>query len=372
MSDRYRMAFRQHLRSRADSLAALQAIGWQPVRGRKWAGPCPLCGGHDRFYLTKDGGMYCRQCLQDGGNKERFKALLRTLGLAGEAPDGTRGPEAVRTVSGRSRPSPPSPSDSGDHEHVPDGAGLAGALVRSLSGLSDGARRWLAFRGLDPDRLRAKGWRSLTPGDNTRLKYLLLEYGFRWRESGPPRWPPGTGGPYEALFIPCRGPDGKIAGARFRTSRTWQDWRTENGRKGPKVVGLPSCPAVVYGADSFWPGCRVVHVCEGETDSESLIEAGAAAPVVGLPGATVWRPLVPLLTRHRVSIQRVVIWFDGDEAGQAAAARLAKRLDTAVWTAQLPAGKDVNDWLRDGSEGVASAVTEAETRSRRVMKALRV
>ena len=227
---------------------------------------------------------------------------------------------------------------------------------------------------MDADRLEAKALAVAdASGTTPSSSHLPLEYGFTWNTPGKPRWPPGTGRHGEVLIIPCRGMDGKIAGARFRTSKKLATTgETESGRKAPKVVGLPGCPAVVYGADSLRPGCRVVHVCEGETDSESLIEAGAAAPVVGLPGATVWRPLVPLLTRHRVSIQRVVIWFDGDEAGQAAAARLAKRLVTAVWTAQLPAGKDVNDWLRDDSEGLASAVTEAETRSRRVMKALRV
>ena len=340
--------------------------------GREWHGPCPLCGGDDRFRVMPNGMFFCRRCLPDGKDKDRFKELLKAVGLANDKTSNLGQPRTLPMDARRLGRPPPSADHSGENKPAPDGAGLARTLVRSLPGLSDGAQRWLVLRALDADRLNARHWRSLTLGDYSRLEHLPAEYGFTWERSGKPRWPPGVGTHGEALIIPCRGMDGEIAGARFRTSRTWQDWRTESGRKGPKVVGLPGCPAVVYGADSFRPGCRVVHVCEGETDSESLIEAGAAAPVVGLPGATVWRPLVPLLTRHRASIQRVVIWFDGDEAGQAAAARLAKRLDSAVWTAQLPTGKDVNDWLRDDSEGLASAVTEAETRSRRVMKALRV
>ena len=354
-----------------EEFAAAYGDGLRRV-GRELHGPCPLCKGVDRFRVMPNGKFYCRRCLPDGKDKDRFKELLRVIGLANDTTSDLGHPRTSAMVDRRLGRPPLCAGHSGEDKNARDGAGLARELVRSLPGLSDGARRWLAFRGLDADRLEAKDWRSLTPRDYAKLESLPLEYGFTWNTPGKPRWPPGTGRHGEVLIIPCRGMDGKIAGARFRTSKSWRRRETESGRKGPKVVGLPGCPAVVYGADSFRPGCRVVHVCEGETDSESLIEAGAAAPVVGLPGATVWRPLVPLLTRHRVSIQRVVIWFDGDEAGQAAAARLAKRLDTAVWTAQLPAGKDVNDWLRDDSEGFASAVTEAETRSRRVTKALRV
>ena len=362
---------RGHGRWSQGEVAAAYGDGLQKV-GDELHGPCPLCVGRDRFRVMPNGKFYCRRCLPDGKDKDRFKELLRVIGLANDTTSDLGHPRTSAMVDRRLGRPPLCAGHSGEDKNARDGAGLARALVRSLPGLSDGARRWLAFRGLDADRLEAKGWRSLTPGDYAKLKSLPLEYGFTWNTPGKPRWPPGTGRHGEVLIIPCRGMDGKIAGARFRTSKSWRRRETESGRKAPKVVGLPGCPAVVYGADSLRPGCRVVHVCEGETDSESLIEAGAAAPVVGLPGATVWRPLVPLLTRHRVSIQRVVIWFDGDEAGQAAAARLAKRLVTAVWTAQLPAGKDVNDWLRDDSEGLASAVTEAETRSRRVMKALRV
>ena len=214
---------------------------------------------------------------------------------------------------------PPSADHSGENKPAPDGAGLARALVRSLPACPMVPSAGSVLRALDADRLNARHWRSLTLGDYSRLEHLPAEYGFTWERSGKPRWPPGVGTHGEALIIPCRGMDGKIAGARFRTSKKLATTgETENGRKGPKVVGLPGCPAVVYGADSFRPGCRVVHVCEGETDSESLIEAGAAAPVVGLPGATVWRPLVPLLTRHRVSIQRggdLVRWRRGRASG---------------------------------------------------------
>ena len=343
-----------------EEFAAAYGDGLRRV-GRELHGPCPLCKGDDRFRVTPSGKFFCRHCLPDGKDKERFKELLRVVGLAKDTTSELGHPRTFAMVDRRLGRPPLCAGHSGEDKNAPDGAGLARALVRSLPDLSDGARRWLAFRGLDADRLKAKDWRSLTPRDYANLESLPLEYGFTWNTPGKPRWPPGIGRHGEALIIPCRGVDGKIAGARFRTSKSWRRRQTESGRKGPRVVGLPGCRAVVYGADSLRPGCCLVHVCEGETDAESLIEVGAAAPVVGLPGATAWRPFAPLLARHRATIRKVVIWFDGDEAGRKAAERLAGRLDAAVWTARLPAGADVNDWLRDDREGLAIAATEAET-----------
>ena len=343
-----------------EEVAAAYGDGLRRV-GRELHGPCPLCEGDDRFRVMPSGKFFCRHCIPDGKDKDRFKELLRVLGLANDTTSDPGHPRTFAIADRRLGRPPLCAGHSGDDQNAPDGAGLARALVRSLPGLSDGARRWLAIRGLDADRLEAKDWRSLTPRDYAKLESLPLEYGFTWNTPGKPRWPPGTGRHGEVLIIPCRGMDGKIAGARFRTSTSWRRRETESGRKGPSVVGLPGCRAVVYGADSLRPGCHVVHVCEGETDAESLIEVGAAGPVVGLPGATAWRPFAPLLARHRATIRKVVIWFDGDEAGRKAAERLAGRLDAAVWTARLPAGADVNDWLRDDRKGLASAVTAAET-----------
>ena len=49
--------------------------------GSELHGPCPLCGGEDRFYVTPTGKAYCRRCLPDGGDPERFKLLLEAVGF---------------------------------------------------------------------------------------------------------------------------------------------------------------------------------------------------------------------------------------------------------------------------------------------------
>ena len=65
-------------------LAAYQAIGLTARRrGLEWHGPCPVCGGRDRWHVASDGGggsvMGCRQCSD-------FRSIAGALGLNGRPP----------------------------------------------------------------------------------------------------------------------------------------------------------------------------------------------------------------------------------------------------------------------------------------------
>ena len=55
-------------------------------RGAELVGPCPLCGGRDRFSVKKIGGgdavFYCRHCQPDRGNAAAFSAILEAAGFA--------------------------------------------------------------------------------------------------------------------------------------------------------------------------------------------------------------------------------------------------------------------------------------------------
>ena len=52
--------------------------------GSQLQGPCPLCGGKDRFRVNATGGAFCNQCLPDGSDTARFTELIRTV--FGEVP----------------------------------------------------------------------------------------------------------------------------------------------------------------------------------------------------------------------------------------------------------------------------------------------
>ncbi|NLE58556.1 MAG: hypothetical protein GX616_09370, partial [Planctomycetes bacterium] len=48
--------------------------------GREQSGPCPQCGGDDRFHVTQD-WFFCRQCHPKRGDALEF---VQWLGLAGD------------------------------------------------------------------------------------------------------------------------------------------------------------------------------------------------------------------------------------------------------------------------------------------------
>lgn len=74
----------------------MEAHGNLKRSGREWKGPCPVCGGEDRFYVLPDGYFYCRQCLPDSGNFARFMEILKVLGFV---EDGKPRPPRWKKVS---------------------------------------------------------------------------------------------------------------------------------------------------------------------------------------------------------------------------------------------------------------------------------
>ena len=61
-------------------LAAYRGLGLEARRqGVQWEGPCPSCGGENRFHVSSDGMIGCRNC----GD---FRAIATALGLNGGAP----------------------------------------------------------------------------------------------------------------------------------------------------------------------------------------------------------------------------------------------------------------------------------------------
>ena len=82
-------------------LAAYQGIGLTARRrGLEWHGPCPVCGGKDRWYVGPSAGggsvMACRQCRD-------FRAIAGALGLNGRPP-GELDTAAVERAEAERRP----------------------------------------------------------------------------------------------------------------------------------------------------------------------------------------------------------------------------------------------------------------------------
>ncbi len=53
------------------------------TRGREWRGPCPVCGGDDRFRVAPSGYFHCRK---HPGDPQHFKAMCEALGYRLDTP----------------------------------------------------------------------------------------------------------------------------------------------------------------------------------------------------------------------------------------------------------------------------------------------
>ena len=141
-------------------------------------------------------------------------------------------------------------------------------------------------------------------------------------------------------------------------------------RSGPKYKNTPESPLyaksrLLYGLN--WAKGAIVHardgegeviVCEGYTDVIGLHAAGLPQAVATC-GTSLTEDHVKTLARFT---KRIVLAFDADAAGSAAAERIyqwesAHQLD--VYVADLPSGTDPDDLARRDPQGLRDRVSEA-------------
>jgi len=114
-----------------------------------------------------------------------------------------------------------------------------------------------------------------------------------------------------------------------------------------KYLGLPGQETSLYSVLDTDSTKDTIHITEGELDRLILTQVFTGEPVVALPGATQWKAHHPY---HFSGFERVLIWADGDKAGQDLANRIRKDVRAAE-TIALPQGKDVTDmYLEFGAD----------------------
>ena len=129
-----------------------------------------------------------------------------------------------------------------------------------------------------------------------------------------------------------------------RTVSTFSFRRPEGVK--PKYDKERGKPAALYGVQ--YVDEPIVYLTEGELDALVLRQMGLAA--IGVPGATNFKPGWKLLFRDT---DKVVVVFDGDEAGRKAANKIARQVGevTRVDIADMPEGEDANSlYLKNRKE----------------------
>lgn len=125
--------------------------------------------------------------------------------------------------------------------------------------------------------------------------------GFPWESLAP--W--GVRREGTAVVVPFFGLQGKFYRAKKFPLRPRPD--------GPRSWWAgDSRPQIPYGLETLALGGRRVFLTEGESDAWALRLANPTAPVLGLPGASSWKPEWAVALEPFEAVYAI---FDGDKAG---------------------------------------------------------
>lgn len=328
----------------ADVLRTMTAVQLHK-NGHELAGPCPKCGGDDRFYVTQDGkACACRQCHPQRMDVTGFVAWLHGVPQH-EALDMLRG----RRTFARVRPPAPSvatvteaetPDASNSQVWRTDAARRVQRDCERLHADTDGARaarQYLLSRGLQPeawaafslgyDRVRVPGTQDYAPAVSWPVVHEETGdvYGVRYR------------------FLQTQtGADGK---AYRYTSLT-------GTRTSGRLFGVPALPAGVL---LPWDGAARLHgeaisclvVTEGEFNAMSVWQACHETNVDVLSfGSESQRSLPAWAVTIAQRYGAVVVWVDDPQKAQ----------DVAR---QLPRAQALRSVQEDGAKQDANALLVA-------------
>lgn len=114
----------------------------------------------------------------------------------------------------------------------------------------------------------------------------------------------------------------------------------------PKILRPKGWPNRLYGVQAADQADEWIAVAEGEMDAMILQMIGI--PAVGVPGSEVFKEHWPNVFED---FARVYIFADGDNAGDDMLKMWQDRIETAVLSAKMPSGEDVNSmYLSHGAE----------------------
>jgi DNA primase len=292
------------------------------TKGGEWVGPCPFCGGNDRFHvwpLSESPGWWCRFC-QKSGDAIAFVMERDSVSFA----------DACRQLEGWNAPvapEPPAPTT-----NLPSWQATGADFIAHCE-----AALWSAdgFEGLA--YLRQRGLE-----DETIHRYQLGWNGdtlYRPRE----RW--GLTGKSPRIWLP-RGivipwiASGELQAIKIRRP----DADTRDTDEG-KYVAVAGSRPVLFGSDTI-AAHDVTVLVESELDA-MLVEqtAGdlAGAVATGSAKASLDTQAITCL----LPASRVLVAYDSDPAGEKAAAGVLT-LSSRMRRVKIPIGKDPTEFHQQG------------------------
>jgi hypothetical protein len=292
------------------------------------AGPCPKCGGNDRFHVTAT-GFFCREChpIQPGkpwGDVIEFVQWL----------EGCTFPEACNRLSGAGLP-----ATTERRAPVKKQAPAAWASVKwqqSAERLVSEAHERLFTEGEGEQGRAYLEGRGLHSG--TWLTYRL---GFAQAAL------PGTEGRKRApaVVVPWI-VQGKVRAIRYRFLEVQHYTDAEGRERAEKQTAQAGSGfiGVLFGGQALereQAESRALVLLEGEINAMSVQQVASSAGVdvlsVGSEGQSLTTAMVQALSRYG----QIFCWFDKPERARAAQVALPGSVPL-----QSPGGKDANDLLQ--------------------------
>lgn len=345
------------------ALRGLESRRVSAAEGGEWAGPCPLCGGRDRFRIWPEkahdghsiappGRYWCRQC---GIHGDAIDYLRRVEGLSFAEACARLGVERPgRAVAPAYRPAPTLDDPRGwtPREYAPPSdawreqaeALLARAQAR-LAGDAD-AQDWLTMRGITPRaaKIYGIGYHVASSGGDGYASREAWGLDPETRNGKPRRlWLP------RGWVIPARDADGRLLQLRIRR-RPEDVKRFAQGVKYLPVEGSSMATLLLH------PESQAFVVVESGFDAILL-----AALTGGRVGAVcAWSAAARPDARAHAALSAalcVLVALDYDAAGDKESAWWLSRYRAALRLPRLAAkdpgdaaacGVDLYAWLRDG------------------------
>ena len=311
---------RQRLIEQAHGVNLVQLVGHYTQLRRKsggeYAGPCPKCGGEDRFTVDAK-GWFCRVCKPYDDAHGWYGPIDFVMWQ-----QGLRFMEAVAFLTGANmseaiRTQPRQPEAPQRTEQTDEWRAEAEAVVKAAqytlfnAALCGG--EYLQRRGLEPETWQAFGWG-------------LTTYKERWAIVMP--W-------YRA---------GKLNAIRYRYLEPTPDGQRLIAHPGSKFSGA------LYGGQALEPGAeglRTLVLCEGEINAASIWQIAHESRLDVLSLGSESAKLTDAMIKYAEQFRHIIVWMDKREV----AAKLRGQLPARTVATASPDGKDANDLLRAGTLG---------------------
>ena len=329
-------------RSLDNWLTALAGVGCEPRRtgARDWNGPCPLCGGDDRFHLREREDRVlagCRQCLDGAADaRPRFGQLLRTLW---PPPGGEPARPPRAPIKAPEPPKSGSPRGTDRDSKAVEGARRLWAAAGPLTPGIGPAWTYLAVRRrVWPPAVVAGGLGAAGTMPESAVRELTAAAA---AEAGL-KLPPEAAGAVVYAYTDVAGDVGGVqveaVSAAAEALTAWPGHeapikRPLRGRLAGRFLRLP--------ARGSRDGSTVV-VTEGPLDALAAAWMWRDADVLGGSSTSALRALTPA---DVAGYERVILAGDRDQAGLAATLAAADRLDGGPEVWKGDDGQDVADHL---------------------------